>query len=162
MTQRQLASALFAVVGLFIAINWFPQVVLAIGLYGPMEPNADQQPPAAYAITLFVGSLIAVLLGLTLVVLRERLAQRLFAADTGAFAGRELQAVALSVLGCYFAIGAIARLVTVSRFSVSRIQWFAVVELALGVGLFFGARGIARFWAAARSARFSSSDERAV
>ena len=157
MSQRQFASVLFAVLGVFIAINWLPQIVVAIGLFAqPTETSAGHQANSAYAITLLIGTLIAVLLAITLVVMRERLAARLFPADTGPFAARDAQAVALSVLGCYFAIGAIPRLVGVGRFG-GRIDWAAVTQLVLGVALFFGARGVARLWAAARSTGSSSS-----
>jgi len=163
MSQRQFASVLFAVLGVFIAINWLPQIVVAIGLFAqPTETSAGHQANSAYAITLLIGTLIAVLLAITLVVMRERLAERLFAADTGPLAARDAQAVALSVLGCYFAIVAIPRLVAVGRFGLGSIEWAAVTQLVLGVALFFGARGVSRLWVAARSAGGSSSDERAV
>lgn len=163
MSQRQLASVLFTVLGVFIAINWLPEIVVAIGLFAqPTEPNGGHEANSAYAIPLLIGTLITVLLAITLVVMRERLAARLFAADTGPLAARDAQAVALSVLGCYFTIGAIPRLVQVARFGFDSNEWVALAQLVLGVALFFGARGVARLWAAARSARFSSSDDRAV
>src|SRR3989442_2648053 len=153
MSQRQFASVLFAVLGIFIAINWLPQIVVAFGLFAqPTETSAGQQANSTYAITLLIGTLIAVLLAITLVVMRERLAGRLFAADTRPLAARDAQAVALSVLGWYFRIPAIPRLV-----GFGRIEWSAVTQLVLGVALFLGARGVARLWAAARSAGASSS-----
>lgn len=159
MSQRQLASVLFAVLGVFIAITWLPQVVMSISLVAQSTRASagDRAEAVTYAITLFIGTLIAVLLGIALVLMRGRLADRLFAADTGPLAGRDVQAVALSVLGCYFAIGAIPRLVGFGR----RIDWAAITQLVLGVALFLGARGVARLWSAARSAGSSSSDERA-
>ena len=159
MSQRQFASVLFAVIGVFIAINWLPQVVVAIGLFAqPTDTRAGPQANSAYATALLIGTLIAVLLAISLVVMRERLAERLFAADTGPLTARDAQAVALSVLGCYFAIAAIPRLVRVARFGFGSIEWAALIQLVLGVALFFGARGVARLWVAARSAGFSSSD----
>src|SRR5206468_5810253 len=81
MSQRQFASVLFAVLGVFIALNWLPQIVVAIGLFAqPTETSAGHQANSAYAITLLIGTLIAVLLAITLVVMRERLAARLFPA----------------------------------------------------------------------------------
>jgi hypothetical protein len=153
MSQRQLASVLFAVLGAFIAISWLPQIVVSIGIVAA----GNQAAPAAYAITLLIGAIIAVLLGIALVLIRVRLAERLFPADTGSFAARDTQAVALSVLGCYFVIESVSRLV-----GRGRIDWPSVAQLVLGVGLFFGARGLARFWAAARSAGSSPSNERAA
>ena|ERR1043166_7889637 len=163
MTQRQFASVLFAVLGVFIAITWLPQIVVAIGLYvQPTETSAGQQENAVYAVALLIGTLVAVLLGIALVAMRDRLAARLFTAETGLLAVRDAHAVALSVLGCYFAINAVPGLVTVVRFGLTRREWAGMVQFVLGVVLFFGGRGVARLWSAARSAGSFSSDERAV
>src|SRR5690349_19247981 len=127
MTQRQFASVLFAVVGVFMAVSWLPQVVIVIGLFiQQMATSADHQENVGYAITSLIGSIVAVLLGIGLMVKRDRLADRLFAADTGPLVARDTQAVALSVLGCYFAIGALPRLLTVAPFGVRRSDWEAV------------------------------------
>ena len=161
MNQRQFASVLFAVVGVFIAITWIPQIFVAIALFAQQgKLTANDQVNAVYPSALLAGTLTAILLGVALVVWRERLATRLFAAETGPIAARDTQAVALSVLGCYFAIGAIPRLV--GAFRLERIEWPALTELVLGIALFFGARGLARLWTAARTAGSYSSDERAV
>ena len=163
MNQRQFASVLFAVVGIYIAVSWLPQIVIAIGLLvQPMETAAGHRENAVYAITVVIGTLLAVLLGIGLLVWRERLAERLFAAETGPLDSRDSLAVALAVLGCYFAIGAIPRLVRVGRSGFGELEWVAVAQGALGVALFFGARGVARLWSVARSAGSSSPDERAV
>jgi len=153
MSQRQLASVLFAVLGTFVAITSVPQVVFSIGVL----TAGVQAAPVAYAITFLIGTIISVTFGIVLVLIRVRLAERLFPADTGSLAARDTQAVALSVLGCYFVIESISRLV-----GRGHIQWSAVTQLVLGVGLFLGARGVARFWATARAARSSTTDERAV
>jgi hypothetical protein len=161
MNQRQLGSVLFAALGAFIAITLVPQIVVAGGLLaqsaGLSNGASNQAVPAAYSITLFIGTLIAALLGILLMLLRDRLAERLFSADGGPLAAREAQAVALSVLGCYFVIQAISRLVRLLR----PIDWSAATQLVLGVGLFLGSRGVARLWAAARTAGSPGPDERA-
>ena len=153
MSQRQLASVLFAVLGAYIAISWFPQIIVFIGI----QTAGDQAAPVAYLITPVIGAIIAVLLGIVLVLIRVRLAERLFPADTGPLAARDTQAVALSVLGCYFVIESVSRLV-----GRGRIDWASVTQLVLGVGLFFGARGVARLWAAGRTAGSSTSNDRAA
>lgn len=128
MRQRQLASVLFPVIGVFIAISGLPRIVLAIGLAVPStEASAVSRVDSAYAVTLLIGTLVAVLLGIVLVAMRERLAERLFTADAAPPAAQDAQAVALSVLGCYFGIEAIPRLVAVGRFG--RIEWEAVAQL---------------------------------
>ena len=153
MSQRQLASVLFAVLGGFIAITSVPQVVLSIGVL----TAGVQAAPVAYAITFLIGTITSVTLGIVLVLVRVRLAERLFPADTGSLAAGDTQAVALSVLGCYFVIESISRLV-----GRGHIEWSAVTQLVLGVGLFLGARGVARLWATVRAARSSTTDERAA
>ena len=153
MSQRQLASVLFAVLGAFIAITSLPQLVLSIGVLAA----GVQAAPVGYAIALLIGTTISVILGIVLVLIRVRLAERLFPADSGSLAARDTQAVALSVLGCYFVLESVSRLV-----GRGRIDWAAVTQFVLGVGLFVGARAVSRFWAAARSAGSSSSDERAA
>src|SRR5207249_1202066 len=146
-------SVLFAVLGAFIAITGLPQIVMSIGILAA----GVQAAPVDWASALLIGAIIAFILGVALVLIRVRLAERLFPADTGSLAARDTQAVALSVLGCYFVIESVSRLV-----GRGRIDWPSVTQLGLGVGLFFGARALARFWAAARSAGSSSSNERAA
>jgi len=148
MSQRQLASVLFAVLGAFIAITSVPQIVLSIGILAA----GDQAAPVAYAITFVIGTIISVILGIVLVVIRVRLAERLFPSDTASLAAQDTQAVALSVLGCYFVVASISRLT-----GRGRIDWSALTQLVLGVGLFLGARGVARLWAAVRTAGSSTS-----
>ncbi len=111
MSQRQLASVLFAVLGAFIAITGIPEIGVSIGILAA----GVQAAPIPYAIALLIGTIIAFILGIALVLSRVRLAERL-----------------------------------------------AVTQLVLGIGLFVGARGVARFWAAVRSAGSSSSNERAA
>ncbi len=153
MSQRQLASVLFAVLGAFIAITGVPEIGVSIGILAA----GVQAAPIPYAIALLIGTIIAFILGIALVLSRGRLAERLFPADTGSLPTRDTQAVALSVLGCYFVVESISRLV-----GRGRIEWSAVTQLVFGIGWFFGARGVARFWAAVRSAGSSSSNERAA
>ena len=153
MSQRQLASVLFAALGAFIAITGIPEIGVSIGILAA----GVQAAPIPYAIALLIGTIIAFILGIALVLSRVRLAERLFPADTGSLPTRDTQAVALSVLGCYYVVESISRLV-----GRGRIEWSAVTQLVLGIGLFFGARGVARFWAAVRSAGSSSSNERAA
>ncbi len=95
---------------------------------------------------------IAVLLGVGLVLSRDVLARRLFPADSQPLVARDTQAVALSVLGAYFLITGICRLVARGE-----IEWSAIVQLVLGLSLFLGARGVARLWSFARSAGVKQS-----
>jgi hypothetical protein len=148
MSQRQLASVLFAVLGVFVAVTWLPQVFLQVGLLSQLKAGtAADDYGRVMSITYLISTGIAVLLGFGLVLSRDVLARRLFPSDSQPLVGRDTQAAALSVLGAYFVIVGICRLVARDE-----IEWSAIVELGLGLWLFLGARGIARLWTFARSA----------
>src|SRR5256885_16851151 len=98
MSQRQLASVLFAVLGGFIAITSVPQADLSIGVL----TAGVQAAPVAYPVTFLIGTIPSVTLGILVVLVRVRLAERLFPADTGSLAASHTQAVVLSVLVGYF------------------------------------------------------------
>ena len=161
MNQRQLASVLFAVLGVYVAISWLPQIILGIGVIAQlkaMSPRTTDGDNAIGQSLAVVGSaIIAVLLGIILVRMRVRLAERLFPLETEPLVARDLQAVALSVLGVYFVIESICRLVRMAE-----IEWSAVVQFVLGLGLFLGARAVARFSSAGGSGGSPSASGRAV
>ena len=93
-----------------------------------------------------IGVVLAVLCGSVLVLLRDRVATLLFPAASESLNSREVQAVALSVLGCYFTVHGLSGLAEAGRF-----DWGSSTQLVLGIALFFGARGLARLWSFARS-----------
>jgi len=97
MSQRQLASVLFAVLGTFIAVTWLPQVFLQVGLLSRLKDSttADEYGRVV-SITYLISTGIAVLLGVGLVLSRDVLAGRLFPADSQPLVARDTQAVALS------------------------------------------------------------------
>jgi hypothetical protein len=98
-------------------------------------------------VLVLMSSIVAVLIGSLLVLLRDRLANRLFPPATESLSSRELHAVALSVLGAYFVVQGLAQLVWAWHFN-----WSSATQLVLGVGLFFGARAVSRLWWFGRSA----------
>jgi len=71
-----------------------------------------------------------------LVLIRVPLAERLFSNASAPLAAQDTQLVALSVLGCYFVVTSISRLV-----GRGRIDRSAVTQLVLGVALFLGPQG---------------------
>jgi len=151
MSQRQLASVLFAVVGVFLAGTRLPEVLILAGLLAQSSPATEspfsgvsQRQASTIAL---IASLLAVLIGGALILFRHRLADRLFAAGAQPLEARDAQAVALSVLGCYFAVHGISRVAWAGRF-----DWSAAVQLALGIALFFGARGLSGLWLSSRRA----------
>jgi hypothetical protein len=103
-----------------------------------------------------ISMITAVLLGLTLALVRDRLARALFPVESQSLVARDTQAIALSVLGCYFAILGVCRLL-----SDFQRDWWAVVQVVLGIALFWGSRGLARLWAYNRPGG-SDAPERAV
>ena len=154
MNQRQLASVLFAVLGVFLAISWLPQVFFQIGTLAQMPAGTTGEDYAmAVSTTYLASSGIALLLGVALVMSRDWLARRLFPENTQSLTTRETQAVALSVLGAYFVVVGICRFIASTN-----IEWSAIVEFALGLLLFLGGRGIARLWTFARTAGASTGD----
>lgn len=159
MNQRQLASVLFAVVGVFIAASRVPEVFLHIALLVQASP-ADQgsqgsgwQGPTS--VSALGAALVAVGIGVTLLLFRNRLAQRLFPIATPSLQSTDVQTVAFSVLGCYFAVQGLSRMLWAGRF-----DWGAAVQLTLGVGLFFGARGLSKLWLLTRQSEEQRAAER--
>lgn len=158
MTQRQLASVLFAVLGVFMAVTGLAQLIL--GLMVQLNATNTAGNDGGIAITtLLVGMSVPVLLGVGLVFARDILARRLFSADSQPLVAGDTQAVALSVLGCYFVIQGAS--LQVRMISLHETNWYAIVQLVLGLGLFLGSRGLARFWTLARSSG-SGAGERAA
>jgi hypothetical protein len=148
--QRRLASVLFAVVGVYLAVSRIPDLTVYLTVLISQTPSADYASDVAGQVALWAqaaGTALVVLLGAALVWRRHRVADRLFpAGDTGRLRPHALQAVALSVLGCYFAVDGVSRL-----FQTQFIQWSAAAECVLGIALFLGATGLARLWVALRS-----------
>jgi hypothetical protein len=147
MNQRQLASVLLAVLGLFLAAFRLPDAFLQGGMLARWDPTGvDPAAPVSQRFVLVLAltaSAIAVLLGLTLVFLRERIASTLFSVSTAPLQARDLQAVAFSVLGCYFVIQGLHN----AMMWFGGLRWGGVVQAALGLGLFVGANRLATLWA---------------
>jgi hypothetical protein len=156
MNQRELASVLFAVIGVYIVIARLPDLMIFIGMLAAanpeLEPPGSGIPQRLIAMFGLVGSLVALLAAGCLIRLRHRLANRLFATGTQALNVPEVQTVAFSVLGCYFAVQGISRFGWAGRF-----DWGAATLLVLGIALFFGASSVSRLWALSRSVGPSGS-----
>jgi choline-glycine betaine transporter len=150
MNQRQLASVLFAVLGVFIAATRLPDLLVHAAIVMQWDPAMEYPagPVSPRAISTFavVATLLVVMIGLGLVVLRDRIAGRLFPSTPGHTPSSEVQAAALAVLGVYFVVNSIPGIM-----SVGGVRWASAVQALLGVGLFFGARGIAAFWSRSRA-----------
>ena len=95
MDQRQLASVLFAVVGVLIAASRLPEILFHAGILAQWSPaNENPTDPVAQRSIALLGlssSLLAVLIGSGLVLLRNRLADRLFPPESGPLGAREFQ-----------------------------------------------------------------------
>lgn len=150
MNQRELASVLFAVVGVLAMVSRIPEVIIHLGLLS--EPALERGDSTGLSgnvpVIVIVGLILGMVLGGVLIVLRQRLADRLFPAGSERLLAEEAQAVALSVLGAYLVVQGIARVTWIGRF-----DWSAAVQLVLGIALFFGARGLSGLWRRVRGAR---------
>jgi hypothetical protein len=148
MTQRQLASVLFAVIGIFIAASRFPEVFMHVAvLTTPDDGPAAPVSRSLISIMGLIGSLLGLFIGAALVLLSDDLCIRLFPPTTQPLSWPDVQPVALSVLGCYFAVVGLSRVVW-SR----GVDWSGATQLVLGLGLFFGARRLSRLWSLGRRA----------
>jgi hypothetical protein len=156
MNQRQLASVLFAAAGVFIAAFYIPLIPLQVGALTPQIP--DNGEPAALPgqhLVLILGltsTVLGILIGTGLVFWRDRLANRLFRPADHLLSSSEVHAVALSILGCYFAVQGLSRLAWAWGF-----DWSGATQVVLGIGLFFGGRGLSRLWSVGRSVGVSRS-----
>ena len=145
MNQRQLASVLLTVLGIFIAATRLPDLVLHAAMVIQSDPTMDEAagPISMRAVSWFaiIAILIVVFLSLAMVVLRDRISDRLFSSAPSPGQTSGIQAVALSVLGLYFVINSIPGIMWQGG-----IRWASVFQALLGAGLFFGAHGIAAVW----------------
>ena len=147
MNQRQFASVLFSVVGVFLAVSRIPEIVINLVLIA-QSATAGQESGVSgkrlLSVAAFGASLLAAAIGVTLLVYRDRVAQRLFPTVTAPLETRAVQTAAFAVLGCYFVVQGI------SRFGWSgQVNWAAAIQLTLGVALFLGAQGLSRLWSLA-------------
>ena len=162
MNQRDLARVLFATVGVLIAGSRLTDWLWHLSTLLHMNPEVDDpfDPISAYSFSLlgFVIASINIFLGLAIVIFRNRLANVLFADSPISSQINEFQAVAFSILGCYFAIGGISRI-----WNLGGVDWNAVAHAVLGIGLFLGARALSTFWSYTRSlGRHRSKNESAT
>jgi hypothetical protein len=146
MDQRQFASALFAVLGVYLAISQLP--ILVYSAAGLANTNGV---PLISVVALFTGMLVVVVIGVALLFFHDRLAERFFPLATERLIVPEAQAVAFSVLGCYFAVEGLSH-IAFARISWGLYDWSRVLETALGVALFLGAPQLARLWSRLRVA----------
>jgi hypothetical protein len=147
MNQRQLASVLFAVVGLFIVIFRLPELFVQgamIAQWGRMlaDPGSAVDP-RSFLVASTIGLLLMVVIGTGLLVFRDRLAGMLFSAAGAPLAARDVHAVGLSVVGAFLVVHSL-RALTFPGPS----RWAGVVQILLGTGLFLGATRISALWAA--------------
>ena len=145
MDQRQLASVLFAVVGVFIAASRLPDIGFHIAVLAQSNPGYEGPSQQRMVAHLVLASALPILMGAALVFFRDRLANRLFPPGSQPLNAPEAQAVALSVLGCYLVVEGLSGVGWKGG-----INWGAATQLGLGVGLFLGARGVARLWSRER------------
>jgi hypothetical protein len=149
MNQRQLASVLFTAIGIYLAAQYVPIIPVQFAALTPLVPDSMDPAPSSREhrlyILSFISSAVTILICVGLIAWRNRLADRLFPPANQSLGSTEVQAVALSVLGCYFAVLGISGLADWG------FRWAPALQLVLGAGLFLGARGLSRIWSFGRS-----------
>jgi len=172
MTKREVASLAFTIAGIYALIQAIPMVPSLVSWFGMMRGIAESTESAktgqwalvTVAMMLPLAGLL--LVGYLFIAHGGKFAARMFpdedtAPGTKASVGG-LQAVAFSVVGVLVVAMALPRLLNAVGFLANvyartpppeRIPWTpwtgllaGVVQLGLGVGLFFGGRGLANYW----------------
>jgi hypothetical protein len=163
MDQRQLAAVLLAVVGIFFVASPLPILTVYIAMLHQAgsfteEPLAGISQAAFLEIGIW-SSVATIAVGVIILFARNRLAARLFPESSHPVVAPEAQAVALSVLGCYLAVGGVSGLFPEVLVPGGLISWGHAIQVILGVGMFFGARGLSHLWQLART-RGGTKDSR--
>jgi hypothetical protein len=163
MNQRQFASVLFAAIGVFIIVSRLPEVPVHLALITQLASAGQNSPDLGgqglLSVAAFAATIVAIGIGATLLLLRDRLAQRLFPAIAPSLETAGIQTAAFAILGCYFAVHGISRIFWAGGFY---NNWTAATQLVLGVALFFGARGLSRFWLLRQPREDHDAAERAI
>ncbi len=151
MNQRQLASVLLAVLGIFMAATRLPDLAIHAAMVLQLDPAMEEAagPFSQRAVSwvAMIAILIVVFLSLALVLLRDRISDWLFSSEPIPSPTSGIQAVALSVLGVYFVISSIPGIMWPGG-----TRWASVVQAVLGAALFLGAHGTAALWYRLRTA----------
>jgi len=162
MTSRDLAAALFAVLGIYFLGELIPETGLIV--FEIFDPDAFlQRPHWVQGLLLAAISILQLALGASLILLRNRIAMRLFpdTPSAGTPIGlTDLQAAAFAVVGAYFVVNSLAAMAYgFARLPVDEgigALWPRsaghIARGVLGMALFLGARGTAGAWSLARQA----------
>jgi len=170
LTKHEIASLSLKILGIYSIIQAVP-LLQPIGMYLTTFRHLADKPISP--VSIFLGSalppIILILLGTFLIIFSSRLAGRLISDDaTGtalsAMSGLQIQALVFSVLGVAVFVMAIPKLVQIgtnlavlnhaeTKHEAERIlrhTWphitAVIVQLLIGVGLFLGGKGLAKFW----------------
>jgi len=169
MNQRQFASVLFAALGVLVGVSELPPLLILVSQVVTASGRGLDSPtgssPLPMVIMALVGSLAVIGIGAALVMRSDRLAARLFPQPSQPLAVPEAHAVALSVLGCYFAVEGLSHISRRFGFPTPALQFDVarVAQLVLGLMLFFGARGLSGLWGRLRATTtYAPPGDRAV
>ena len=148
MNRTDLASVLFGVSGLFMAVTRLPELVIYAGVVAGGVEWAGE-PAVMYAG--IAGSTLSVLIGIGLTVFRSQIATALFIETRPVESispASDLQAVGFSIVGLYFLIQGIGR--SASTWGTTDYQSYILV--VLGIAVFLGASTLSRIWQRLRTA----------
>ena len=152
MNAREVAEAALGTAGIWLIVSRIPDFGLNIALW-PVGPDGVLHWVGVIHFALWLGC------GLALILLRRRIASWLVPSSpselTAPVAG--LQAAAFSVVGLVLLARGLADLLGRLAMSVTypdrmTVEWLAaaLAEIAIGLAVFLGARGLVRLWHAVR------------
>ena len=178
MNKREIGSLAFKLAGIYaliLATSLIHSIFYVIGLFQGTSPYSEPTIYArvALAIGLPLPFLLLVALGVFLIVKSDKLSGRMFGESIERMepspSGREIQAIAFSVLGIFMFALALPKGMQViinifyklddpSLRKQIRIGTWATAagmtaQMILGIFLFFGGRALSRFWHNLRTAR---------
>jgi hypothetical protein len=160
MTRIDIASLAFKLAGIYALFQALGQVQY-LGFLFPSPLGGTNQTVIISVTAASLGSLIAS--GCVLIAASHSLASWMFPEELGRETPRirvlAVQGAAFSVIGVFFAAGALPSLVGTG------VQWLqpggglpwamtlqSIIAIVVGVGLFFGGHGLARLWSKLRYA----------
>jgi len=162
MTKQETGSLAFKLAGVYAIIKAAPVIGYAVQLTASMLKYAGEDgglSAAEAAVRIGTSALPCVLLlglGAALIVSSRRLASLMFGDDEAAFrsiSGRDAQAIAFSVVGLVLTMRALN---PEYRAPIQGTLWTnlvrMVLQLGVGIALFFGARGLSNLWHGLRTA----------
>lgn len=178
MTKREVGSLAFKLAGIYAIVQAIPQMHAVTFYLSGIGADTQAQ---SWLFPVMAAAPLALMaaLGCLLLAYSNRLSARMFgeAAEDVSFgaSGKELQAIAFSVVGVCFLVSALPRLLHILMYQhrglfnaevrrqISLSAWASLVgtsaQMAIGIALFFGSKGLSKLWHKLRAAGHPQSSE---